>query len=185
MNFSECLKAAWKEVEKAYNDGYMVNESMMAFVLFKALTDQRPDLRFVYDARIDSEDRYRPDLVVWQGGPEPEVLFVCELKFVPDNYVVYEPDIEKLQHINKKKELAVRTRNPITGDLLSTLMPKSGGFTFGFFVIANWDAGAVVFDEVTATMSEEERAIFHFAYGSIPGNKDEPIQFEYQSPSSE
>ena len=182
MNLSVVLKDVWGDVESAYNSGYMVNESMMAFVLWKGIKDRRPELCVTYDARIDSKKRHRPDLVIWEDGPKPSVLFVCELKFKPEYYSIYRGDIAKLKSINKNHVLDVLTRNPMTGDTKTTPIKKSKDFGIGFFAIANWDAAAVTYSNVTQTLSDDEKAIFHFAFGSIPGNTDREIIFQYDAP---
>jgi hypothetical protein len=185
MNLSESLKEAWKYVEAAYNSGYMVNESMMAFVLWKAINERRPDLCITYDARIDSRKRYRPDLVVWNDGAKPSVLFVCELKFKPEYYSRYKEDIAKLQTINQSQQMDVLKRNPVTGETETISMSKADSFGIGFFAISNYDAAAVTHNNVIQGLSASERAIFHFAFGSIPGNENRTIKFEYHPPPTE
>jgi hypothetical protein len=180
MIFSRTLAEAWRDVEKAYGQGYLVNESMMAFALYKAITDRRPDLCITYDARIDSKKNYRPDFVVWQDGNEPAVLFVCELKFKPGHYAKYHWDISKLKTINEKRVLDVTRRNPKTGEIETLKATKANEFGIGFFAIANYDTAAVTQKNVTELLTPREKSVFHFAFGSIPGNTDGCVSFKYR-----
>ena len=182
MKFSVALEEAWKDVEEAYNSGYLVNESMMAFTLWRAINDRRPDLSITFDARIDSRRKRRPDFVVWEDGANPSVLFVCELKFKPYHYSKYRGDIAKLQKINKKRVLDVLKRNPLTGEIETIAVKKSEDFGIGFFAIANHDAAADTRMEVTEPLSAIEKAIFHFAFGSIPCKSGELVEFNYSPP---
>ena len=182
MDIANAIAAAWHDVESAYSKGYLVNESMMAFVIWKALTSKMPDVQITYDARILADQRFRPDLVVWRDGDEPCVLFVGELKFVPDGYPVYEGDIAKLDSIRECEALDVLTRCPATGQLTERRIPCAEDFSFGFFVVGRGDAVAVDFDAVIAGINPAGRSRFHFAIGTVSGLENSPSRFRYYEP---
>ena len=184
MTLLIALEQAWKEVELAFKGGYLKNQTMLAFAWWKAIHKLRPDLHISYEADSLSTGIDGSDVLIWQDGEPPSVLFAGELKYFPDEFNVSELDITRLQHIDQNPNLMVPMRDPESGEIVRHQMGKSGAFAFGLFIVGRRDVAAVVHANVMRSLTQSGRAIFHFAFGAVSDDPALDSVFRYAPPGS-
>jgi hypothetical protein len=184
MTVSTTIEQTWNDLAQIYQDGWITNQSMFAFVLLKALSARLTDLQVAYDARSLPDEKFRPDLVIWKQGDRTRVLFVGQLKFKSKSDPIFEHDMSKLQEIIKKPAMDVLDRNPVTGHYFERQIRLSSDYSFGIFAIGESDRSVIDRCSVTESLSSGAQSRFHFAYGSIPNSEDREIEFKYIKPSS-
>jgi len=176
------LERAWKGVEVAAKGGYLTNQSMLAFAWWKEIRELRPDLHITCEAGADSGTMGQTELIIWQDGGAPSVLFAGELMFLADGLLASESVIAKLQHLEQCQALMVPKRDAKSGEVSRHWMVKSEDFIFGLFIVGNRDTVATVWGEVTRLLSESGWTGFHFAFGAISNDPIVQSVFRTLSP---
>lgn len=176
------LEQAWRGVELAAKNGCLKNQSMLVFAWWKAMHELRPDLHITCEPCADSTTMDNPDLIIWQNGETPLILFAGELKFLPDGPTVSKSAIAKLRHLALSETLMVPKRETTIGEITRHRMAKSEDCIFGLFIVGDRDDIATVYTDVTRILTELGRTSFHFVFGAVSTDPVVESSFQYIQP---
>ena len=115
--------------------------------------------------RLENKKAIVPDLVICKHA---EVAAFVEIKFVPSLYPVWEPDIEKFQHLLRESNCEYSIKcNPTNGKMAATDFRMTDQTTFIFAVIGNEESGALHRGDLERTLSENHRSRLIHAVGIV------------------
>lgn len=184
MMLVSALEQAWKDIELAFEGGYLVNQTMLTFAWWKAMHKRRPDLHITYEAGTPSIGTAQPGVIISQDGAPSSVLFAGELLFFPHGLMASKSLMAKLRHADRSLTLAVPMRDPKSGEIARQQMAKSSAFTLGLFLVAQRESVHAMHTRVMQNLTASGRGIFHFAFGAVEEDRALKSKFQYVPPKS-
>lgn len=131
----------WKQVQQAYNGGFIVSERGLQAVLYGELQTRLRGVHVVVEPTWTMADgtKKKPDLVIIEGG---EITDIFELKFVPHYRALWRGDLEKLRAYIGNTQYDVRL-TPQTGQWAARRLPVRADCCLHFAVIARYGRAVV------------------------------------------
>lgn len=134
MNLVSPITKACDDLRQANQDGYLVNQSMLAFIFCKALMNNLHGSYVVYDGRKDHDSETRPNLYIWQDGATPVVHFIGHLRYEPHD-IGGDPDqIQSLEDHASMPAIPILDRDPVSLQYTETQMETAPSLELGLFI---------------------------------------------------
>ena len=171
MNIRSKLEVAWKETVAAdYLTGTIAWESDLQASIYRALRIRCPDASVFLEARmLPGESRI--DLVLCEASV---VRLIAEIKFVPQGYPEWKPDIQKLNAIAQldRHEGHEFLIEPANGQFSGEKHYVNPDTRYAFIAVGRADAEAVDLKSIETEFGALGLPLFSLCFGRIrPGAK--------------
>jgi hypothetical protein len=121
-------------LEKAHLDGYLVNQSMAAFIFCKALLKKLPAAQVIYDGRTYRDSEARPNLYIWRDGATPLVHFIGNLRYETHDVTGDRKQIQSLKDYAAMPSIPLLTRDPASLQYIERPMETAPNPDLGLFI---------------------------------------------------
>lgn len=157
------FEQAWEACIKEYREGRVLTERTLQALLFRELSGF-PEELIVCEPRLEGNGLgpFIPDIVV---AREHEIVAICELKFVPQGFPIFEKDLSKLQHYAQSKLAHRLLLDPVSGTYAEEAFYVSGDCLLVFAVIGRRDSTAVCIDTLSSKMLSVDVRFLHLVLG--------------------
>jgi hypothetical protein len=135
MNLVSPITKACDDLRQANQDGYLVNQSMLAFIFCKALMNNLHGSHVVYDGRKDHDSETRPNLYIWQEGTTPVIHFIGNLRYEPHDDVDDRDQIKSLENHAALPAIPLLDHDLISHEYSETQMETSPCPELGLFIV--------------------------------------------------
>lgn len=136
MNLVSPITKACDDLRQANQEGYLVNQSMLAFIFCKALMNDLHGSHVVYDGRKYHDTKTRPNLYIWQNGATPVVHFIGHLRYEPHD-IGDDPDqIQSLEDHASMPAFPILDRDPASLQYKERRMETTPNPDLGLFIVS-------------------------------------------------
>lgn len=153
---------AWDVCKSEYEKGRIPTERTLQAVLFCRLAGNGEEIVVCEPLLvIEGRGKYCPDLIAIRRS---EVIAVCEIKFLPHHFPVYENDLDKIEAYAASTSSYSLLIDPASGKFTDTKYRVSKDCLYVFAVMGRHDSEAVCADKVKNRMAHFGDDFLHLSY---------------------
>jgi len=135
ISLSPAIEKACNNLEQANQDGYLNNQSMVAFIFCKALSKKLPTAQVVYDGRTCRDSKAKPNLYIWQNEATPVVHFIGNVRYEPHDIAGGRDQIKSLEDYAAMSVIPLLTRDLASLQYEERQMKTATNPELGLFIV--------------------------------------------------